>query len=71
VSALAEVSGTDAAGVVGRLEGVETSPKGAGSFLVRAESSVALADAFARLVAEEPAGWAGVDARIEVDPLGV
>jgi primosomal protein N' (replication factor Y) len=71
VSALAEVSGAGAAGVVGRLKGVETSPTGAGAYLVRAASAAALADAFARLVAEEPGGWAGVDARIEVDPLHV
>jgi primosomal protein N' (replication factor Y) len=71
VSALAEVSGAGAAGVVGRLEGVEASLRGTASFLVRADSAESLADAFARLVADEPAGWAGVDARIEVDPLGV
>ena len=71
LAALASVTGTDAAGVVSRLQGVEVSSGRRGGYLVRAESSSALADAFARLVAEESAGWAGVDARIEVDPLAV
>jgi primosomal protein N' (replication factor Y) len=71
VTALAEVSGRDAAGVVGRLVDVEVSPRGGGSYLVRAPSAAALADAFARLVDAEPAGWAGIDARVEIDPLGV
>lgn len=71
LTALAEVTGTDAAGVVSRLQGVEVLSGRRGGFLVRADSSSALADAFARLVAEESAGWAGVDARVEVDPLAV
>ncbi|MGA8681202.1 MAG: hypothetical protein WB592_12055, partial [Acidimicrobiales bacterium] len=71
VTALAEVSGSGAAGVVARLEGVEVSPLGSGGYLVRAGSSGALANAFARLLAAEPNGWAGIDARVEIDPLGV
>ncbi|HXY42610.1 MAG TPA: hypothetical protein VEH29_00325 [Acidimicrobiales bacterium] len=70
-TALAAVGGAGAAGVVGRLEGVEVSPRPNGGYLVRAESSAALADAFAHLVARAPGGWAGVDARVEIDPLGV
>jgi primosomal protein N' (replication factor Y) len=71
VTALAEVTGADAAGVASRLHGVEVSPRGRGGYLVRADSPTVLAGAFQRLVADEAAGWAGIDARVEVDPLGV
>ena len=70
-SALAEVTGTGAAGVVNRLQDVEASPRGRGGFLVRADNATVLADSFERLVAGESAGWAGIDARVEVDPLDV
>lgn len=71
VTALAEVTGAAARRVVDQLEGVEVAPVRSGRYLVRANSSEELADAFARLVAGAPAGWAGVDARVEVDPLGI
>jgi hypothetical protein len=70
-SALAEVTGTGAAGVVNRLQDVEASPRGRGGFLVRADNATVLADSFERLVAGESAGWAGIDARVEVDPVDV
>lgn len=70
-SSLASLSGPEAASVAGRLQGVEVSPGGRSGFLVRAPGPAELADAFARLVGEEEAGWAGIDARVEMDPLDV
>ncbi len=70
-SALASLSGPGAAAVAGRLEGVEVTTGGRSGYLVRAAGPTALADAFARLVSQEEAGWAGIDARVEVDPLDV
>jgi primosomal protein N' (replication factor Y) len=71
VTALASVTGAGAAGIVERLENVEASPQANGGFIVRASSSTALADSFAALAEAESTGWAGIDARIEIDPLGV
>ena len=71
VTALGEVTGAGAAALVERLEGVEVAPVQNERYLVRAESSTALADAFARLVAGEQGGWAAIDARIEIDPLAL
>jgi hypothetical protein len=71
-TALAVLSGPEAADLAARLPpGVESSPVAHGGYLVRAASSAALADALASLVAHEPAGWGGIDARVEVDPLSV
>ena len=70
VTALAEVRGPGAAGIAVRLpDSVETMARGDGSYVVRAPDSTVLADAFASLLTGEPAGWAAIDARVEVDPL--
>ncbi len=68
-TALGEVTGAGAADLVERLEGVEVAPAQKDRYLVRAESSTALAESFARLVAGEQGGWAAIDARIEIDPV--
>jgi primosomal protein N' (replication factor Y) len=72
-TALAEVSGPEAAALVARLpDGLESSSLAdGGRYLVRAESAKTLADAFASLVERETAGWSGIDARVEVDPWDV
>ena len=71
-AALARIDGDDAAalaGVVERLpDSVQASRVGEG-YLVRAASPDVLADALAVLVADEPTGWAGLSARVEVEPL--
>jgi primosomal protein N' (replication factor Y) len=79
-TALAIVSGGGARDAVERLVAAaaaldvlppEIAPIGEGRFLVRAASHDALSDAWAAVSAREPAGWAAVDARVEVDPLDV
>ena len=49
-------------------DSVQASRVGEG-YLVRAASPDVLADALAVLVADEPTGWAGLGARVEVEPL--
>lgn len=72
VTALAVLSGPEAADLAARLPGgVESSLGARGSYLVRAPSSEALADALASLVARETGGWSAIDARVEVDPWDV
>jgi len=70
-SALASVGGQAAATAVEGLSGVETSLQSDGDYLVRAPDEDGLANAFASLVEGEVSGWAGIDARIEVDPIRV
>ncbi|MHB1509679.1 MAG: primosomal protein N' family DNA-binding protein [Acidimicrobiales bacterium] len=79
-SALCEVTGAGAAALVERLEhlerlegvgGVEVAPAQEDRYLVRAASSAALADSFARLIAGEQGGWAAFDARVEIDPVAL
>ena len=79
-SALAVVSGSGARDAVERLTvassslesaRLEIAPLGEDRFLVRAPGEDALSEAWAAVMAQEPAGWAAVDARVEVDPLDV
>lgn len=71
-SALAVVTGDGAEEALARLgEGAAAARTGEGTYLVRARDNEALADALAAIIDGEPNGWAGVDARIEVDPLDV
>jgi len=71
-TALAQLSGTGAAEVASRLPGtVETLGRADGTVVVRAPSAAVLADALASLLTDEPAGWAAIDARVEVDPFDV
>jgi len=79
-SALAVVSGSGAQDAVELLSLAsasldiaqqEIAPLGEGRFLVRAPGEDALSEAWAAVIAQEPTGWAAVDARVEVDPLDV
>ncbi|MGO9197682.1 MAG: hypothetical protein ACLQK4_11240 [Acidimicrobiales bacterium] len=68
-SSMARIDGDEAAALVERLPAsVESSRLGDG-YVVRAPSAAALADALGVLVAGEPAGWAGIGARVEVEPI--
>lgn len=79
-SALAVVSGAGAGDAVERLAAaaalldvppLEIAPLGEGRFLVRAVAHDVLSEAWAAVGARQPAGWAAIDARVEVDPLGM
>ncbi len=71
-SALARIDGEGADALVERLPPTVTTSKVAeGRHVVRARSSSELADGLALLVGDGPAGWAGVDARVEVDPIDI
>ena len=71
-TALARLSGPQVTDLAARLPAdVESYPAAKGSYLVRAASSAALANALASLVAGETGGWGQVDARVEVDPWDV
>jgi primosomal protein N' (replication factor Y) len=69
-SALARLTGNDADEVSTRLDGVQVS-KASDGYLVRAPDAEAMAGAWAAVVGAEPAGWAALDVRVEVDPLDV
>ncbi|MHB1987520.1 MAG: primosomal protein N' family DNA-binding protein [Acidimicrobiales bacterium] len=70
-SAMARIDGAASEEIVARLPAQFETTRLEGGFLVRAPSSVALADALAELVAGEAGGWAALGARVEVDPVDV
>ncbi|HET9092657.1 MAG TPA: hypothetical protein VFN50_09625, partial [Acidimicrobiales bacterium] len=66
---LARLGGEGAEALSQRLgAGIEVT-RAADGYLVRGPSPAALADAFAGVVATEPAGWAGLGVRVEMDPV--
>jgi primosomal protein N' (replication factor Y) len=66
---LAALSGDGAAALVARLPASVTAvPHGAG-FLLRAASEEELAEVLSDLAAADPAGWAGLDVRVELNPV--
>lgn len=66
---LARLGGEGADAVAGTLGDDLQVTAAADGYLVRGPSPAALADAFAGVVAAEPAGWAGLGVRVEMDPV--
>ncbi|MHB8243986.1 MAG: primosomal protein N' family DNA-binding protein [Acidimicrobiales bacterium] len=70
-SAMARIDGESADELVSRLPSSVEAYRLDRGWAVRASSPEELADALARLTRGEVAGWAGLEVRVEVDPLNI